>query len=237
MQSRTSRTKISPRIFNILTAALCLSSFLSVVEAKAADLIWNDVVAQGSGDGVPCRYKTKNPSRNNVFWSAAGGDLSIILTNWGISLPKIARFTGGKLATSSVCNFTATVTIPQGYYLKTLAQTLVVGVQKDRLTSGGISSNGYLFQTLIPLNQINMVFRPDQAIHNELMHVTNTQIFVEPYISGLCQASRLAPFTTQFKFQLLGGAVRPFPQIGLEANVDGSDVQFGLDSSLERCSQ
>lgn len=237
MQLRDARIKISPKLLTLFTTALCFSPLLGLKEAKAADLVWNDVVAQGSGDGVPCRYKTKNPSRNNVFWSAAGGDLSIILTNWGISLPKIARFTGGKLATSSICNFTATVTIPQGYYLKTLAQTLIVGVQKDRLTSGGISSNGYLFQTLIPLNQINMVFRPDQAIHNELMHVNNTQIFVEPYITGLCQASRLAPFTTQFKFQLVGGAVRPFPQVGLEANVDGSDVQFGLDSSLERCVQ
>jgi hypothetical protein len=50
-----------------------------------------------------------------------------------------------------------------------------------------------------------------------------------------CQASRFAPFTTQFKFQLAGAGVRPFPQLGLQANVDGSDVNFGMDSSLERC--
>lgn len=237
MLLRDTLKRLSPQILKTLTAAIGSALVCAASSAQAADLIWNDVTAHGSGDGVPCRYKTKNPHRNNVLWSAAGGDLSIILTNWGISLPKIARFTGGKLATSSVCNFTATVTIPQGYYLKTLAQTLVVGVQKDPLTSGAISSNGYLFQTLVPLNQINMVFRPDQTIHNELMYETNTQIFVEPYISALCQASRVTPFTTQFKFQLVGGAVRPFPQLGIEANVDGSDVQFGLDSSLERCSQ
>lgn len=87
MQHRKLRTLSSPRLFKVLTAALCLSTVLGGKEAKAADLIWNDVVAQGSGDGVPCRYKTKNPARNNVFWSAAGGDLSLILTNWGISFP------------------------------------------------------------------------------------------------------------------------------------------------------
>jgi hypothetical protein len=170
-----------------------------------------------------------------VIWTAAGGDLSIILTKWGVSLPKLARLGGGKLSTTSICNFEATVTIPRGYYLKTLSQTLVVGVIKDRLVTGGISSNGYLFQTLVPLNQINLPFRPDQALNNALLNVNNTQIFVEPFITGFCQASRLAPYTTQFKFQLIGLGIRPFPQLGLQANVDGSDVHFGMDSSLERC--
>jgi hypothetical protein len=147
----------------------------------------------------------------------------------------LARFTGGKLTTSTICNFNASVTIPRGYYLRTLTQTLVVGVMKDRLVSGGISSNGYLFQTLIPLNQINLVFRPDQALNNALMNVTNTQIMADSFIQTFCQASRFAAFTTQFKFQLVGGAARPFPQLGLQANVDGSDVNFGMDSSLERC--
>lgn len=203
--------------------------------ARAEDLIWNSVTAYGSGDGTPCQYNPSTPAQNNVIWTAAGGDLSIILTNWGISLPKLARFGGGKLTTSSTCTFIASVTVPRGHYLKTLSQTLVVGVMKDKLVAGGISSNGYLFQSLIPLNQINMVFRPDEAINNALLNVSNTQIFVQPYISGLCQASRLAPYTTQFKFQLVGGAARPFPQLGMQANVDGSDVHFGMDSSLERC--
>lgn len=214
----------------------CVFIALSPAQTSLAeDLIWNEVTARGSGDGTPCRLDPRTPSQNNVIWSAAGGDLSIILTSWGISLPKLARFTGGKLTTSSICNFTATVTIPRGYYLRTLTQTLVVGVIKDRLVSGGISSNGYLFQTLIPLNQINLVFRPDQALNNELMNVTNTQIMADAFIRTFCQASRVASFTTQFKFQLVGGGVRPFPQLGLQANVDGSDVNFGLDSSLERC--
>ncbi len=217
---------------------LCLSVVLAPSQTSfAAELTWNSVTARGGGDGIPCRLDPNNPSQNNVVWSAAGGDLSIILTTWGVSLPKLVRFGGGKLTTSSTCDFTATVTIPRGYYLRTLTQTLVVGVMKDKLVSGGISSNGYLFQTLIPLNQINMVFRPDQALNNALMNVTNTQIMANAFIQTFCQASRLTAFTTQFKFQLVGGAVRPFPQLGLQANVDGSDVNFGMDSSLERCPQ
>jgi hypothetical protein len=218
-----------------LTSAVLFFAMAVSSPAVAEDLIWNSVTAHGSGDGTPCRYNPSNPSQNNIIWTAAGGDLSIILYSWGVSLPKLARFGGGKLTTSSICTFSANVTIPRGYYLKTLSQTLVVGVMKDRLVSGGISSNGFLFQTLIPLNQINMIFRPDQSLSNALLNVSNTQIFVEPYISALCQASRVAPYTTQFKFQLVGGAMRPFPQLGLQANVDGSDVHFGMDSSLERC--
>lgn len=221
-------------LFRVLLACLSLILFPALT-AQAEDLVWNSVVATGSGDGTPCRLDPRNPSQSNVVWSAAGGDLSIILQSWGVSLPKLARFGGGPLTTSTVCNFTATVTIPRGHYLRTLTQTLVVGVIKDKLVTGGISSNGYLFQTLIPLNQINLVFRPDQAINNALMNVTNTQIMADAFIKTFCQASRLAAFTTQFKFQLVGGAARPFPQIGLQANVDGSDVNFGMDSSLERC--
>ncbi|NBX17508.1 MAG: hypothetical protein EBR09_09105 [Proteobacteria bacterium] len=214
----------------------CLFVFhVTSLRASAEDLVWNSVTAQGSGDGIPCTLNPNTPSRNNVVWSAAGGDLSIILTTWGVSLPKLARFTGGKLTTSTICNFTASVTIPRGYYLRTLTQTLVVGVKKDRLVTGGISSNGYLFQTLIPLNQINLLFRPEQALNSALMNVTNTQIMADAFIKTFCQTSRVAAFTTQFKFQLVGGAARPFPQLGLQANVDGSDVNFGMDSSLERC--
>lgn len=218
-----------------LLSALILLLLSATSIAHAEDLVWNSVRATGSGDGTPCHFNPNTPARNNVIWTAAGGDLSLILTQWGVSLPKLARFGGGKLSTTSICNFEATVTIPRGYYLKTLSQTLVVGVMKDRLVTGGISSNGYLFQTLVPLNQINLPFRPDQALNNALLNVNNTQIFVEPYISALCQASRLAAYTTQFKFQLIGLGIRPFPQLGLQANVDGSDVHFGMDSSLERC--
>ncbi|MEY4065910.1 MAG: hypothetical protein RIR26_2118 [Pseudomonadota bacterium] len=219
----------------IVLALSLLAALLFAPNAHAEDLIWNSISASGSGDGTPCHYRSDTPERNNVLWSAAGGDLSIILTQWSVSLPKVARFTGGRLSTTSICNFTASVTVPRGYYLKTLSQTLVVGVMKDKLVTGGISSNGFLFQTLIPLNQINLLFKPDQALNSALLTAHNTQIFVEPYISGLCQASRLAPLTAQFRFTLAGGGLRPFPQLGLQANVDGSDVQFGMDSSLERC--
>ncbi|MEN9826082.1 MAG: hypothetical protein RI953_1827 [Pseudomonadota bacterium] len=231
----SSRTSRIATLFCRAILACFFASLLPAEAARAEDLVWNSVTASGSGDGTPCRLDPNNPHLDNVVWSAAGGDLSIILTTWGVSLPKLARFGGGKLTTNTVCNFTATVTIPQGYYVRTLTQTLVVGVMKDRLVSGGISSNGYLFQTLVPLNQINLVFRPDQALNNALMNVTNTQIMQPAFNKTFCQASRFAPFTTQFKFQLAGAGVRPFPQLGLQANVDGSDVNFGMDSSLERC--
>jgi hypothetical protein len=218
-----------------LLAACLIVALYPVQKSLADDLIWESITANGSGDGTPCRLNPQNPSRNNVIWSAAGGDLSIILTHWGVSLPKIARFTGGKLSTTSVCNFNATVTIPKGYYLKTLSQTIVVGVIKDTLVSGGISSNGYLFQTLVPINQINLAFLPDQKLNNVLLNKTNTQIMAPEFVRMFCQASRLAAFKTSFKFQLLGAGFRPFPQLGLQANVDGSDVHFGMDTSLERC--
>lgn len=229
-QISLSNTRLLITAISLLVVQLFLTP-----RSKAEDLLWNSIAASGSGDGTPCHFHPNTPEQNNVLWSAAGGDLSIILTQWGLSLPKVARFMGGKLSTVSVCNFTATVTVPRGYFLKTLSQTLVVGVMKDRLVTGGITSNGYLFQTLVPLNQINLHFKPEQAVSSALMTAHNTQIFVEPFISGWCQASRLAPLTTQFRFTLAGAGLRPFPQLGLQANVDGSDVQFGLDSSLERC--
>ncbi|NBW81503.1 hypothetical protein EBR21_07085, partial [bacterium] len=153
----SSRTPLFATLFRRAILACFLATLLTVQAAHAEDLVWNSVTANGSGDGTPCRLDPNNPSLDNVAWSAAGGDLSIILTTWGVSLPKLARFGGGKLTTNTVCNFIATVTIPQGYYVRTLTQTLVVGVMKDKLVGGGISSNGYLFQTLVPLNQINMV--------------------------------------------------------------------------------
>lgn len=100
MSSKIKFKKFSPTLINQFQMALKLFisslfiALLSSSQAHAEDLVWNSVLANGSGDGTPCRLNPDDPSRDNVYWSAAGGDLSLVLTSWGLSLPKLVRFTG-----------------------------------------------------------------------------------------------------------------------------------------------
>ena len=215
-------------------ASLVLSSLVLPGAALAQELVWNSVKAFGGGDGLRCNLNPADPASANVYWSSAGGDLSLIFTTFGLNLPKSTRF-GGMLAFSTSCNVEASVTIPQGYFIRTLSQSLTVGIIKDPGTTGAISTNGFLFQTQVPLNQINMILEAAQGVNNVLFTRDNTQIFNDIERAIQCALTTAGPLTTSFKFQMLGVAARPLPFLGVLANLDGSDLNFGLAPSLESC--
>jgi len=215
--------------------ALALSSVLATAPAAMAqDLEWNNVRAVGGGDGDRCKLDPATGA-GNVLFVDNGAQISFIFQTFGINLPKSRNPLSGRLAYSASCNVEADVTIPQGYYVRTLSQSLVGGVLKDVGGSGGLTSNAFLFQNQIPLNQINMVFKPQEKIFNALVTRENTQVFLPAQAAIMCAATAGGPMRTKFKFQMLAAGAKIAPFINFQVNIDGSDVVYGLQSSLESC--
>jgi len=217
-----------------LSAAAVALVALAPAAALAQDLIFENVRAVGGGDGDRCKL---NPvtGEGNVLFVDNGAQISFIFQTFGVNLPRSRNPFGGKLTWSASCNVEADVVIPQGYFVKTFSQSIVGGVLKDPGTSGAISTNAFLFQKQIPLNQINMIFKPEEKILNALVTRENTQIFLASQTAIMCAATAGGPIRTQFKFQMLSAGARPLPLLNLVANIDGSDLVYGVESSLERC--
>lgn len=216
-----------------LAAAGILAASSLTVPALAFDVEWRNVRAFGGGDGSRCLYSETDPSRNNVHFLAYGGDASFVFDDFGIHLAR--RFGGGPLKQEASCNIEANVTIPQGFYVRSLTQNIIVGIKKDKLAAGGLSTNGFLFQRQVPVNQLNWPFQPDEVVDEALASRSNTQFFDETTIRLQCARTATAPWTTRFKFQLLAAAVRPFPLVEFHLNVDAGDLNYQLSPSLERC--
>lgn len=216
-----------------LAAAGILIASFAAAPASAFDLEWRNVRAFGGGDGTRCFYSEADPGRSNVQFLAFGSDASFVFDNFGINLKR--RFGGGPLKHDASCNIEADVTIPQGFYVRTLTQNIIVGIKKDRLATGGLSTNGYLFQRQVPVNQLNWPFLPEEVLDEALASRSNTQIFDQNTVSLQCTRTATGPWTTQFKFQLLAAAVRPLPLVEFRLNVDAGDLNYELRPSLERC--
>lgn len=219
-----------------LSAMAVLAASLASVStpALAQDLVFENIRAVGGGDGERCRLDPTT-GEGNVLFVDNGSQVSFIFTTFGINLPRSRNPLSGRLAWSASCNVEADVIIPQGYFVKTLSQSIVGGVLKDSGTSGGISTNAFLFQNQIPLNQINMAFRPEEKILNALVTRENTQIFLSSQTAIMCAATAAGPVRTKFKFQMLAAGAKPLPFLNFVANIDGSDLVYGVQPSLERC--
>jgi hypothetical protein len=216
-----------------LVAAGVLLTSLASTQALAFNLEWRNVRAVGGGDGTRCYYSESDPGRSNVQFLAFGGDASFVFDSFGINLKR--RFGGGPLKQDSSCNIEADVIIPQGFYVRTLTQNIIVGIKKDKLAAGGLSTNGFLFQRQVPVNQLNWPFPPDSVVDDALASRSNTQVFDQGTISFQCARTAAGPWATQFKFQLLAAAVRPVPLVEFRLNVDAADLNYELRPTLERC--
>lgn len=203
--------------------------------ALAQEVVFENVRAIGGGDGERCRLDPRT-GEGNVQYVDNGSQISFIFQTFGINLPRSRTPLSGRLAWSASCNVEADITIPQGYAVRTLAQSLVGGILKDPGTVGGISTNAFLFQEQIPLNQINMLFKPEEKIFNALITRDNTQIFLPSQVAIMCAASAAGPVRTKFKFQMLAAGTKPLPFLNFVANIDGSDVVYDLQPSLVACS-
>lgn len=225
-------TKVTT-VLSLSIAAVSMGA-LAPAAALAQDLVFENVRAVGGGDGDRC---TLDPvtGQGNVLFVDNGAQISFIFQTFGVNLPRSSNPFGGKLTWSASCNVEADVVIPQGYYVKTFSQSIVGGVLKDSGTTGAISTNAFLFQRQIPLNQINMVFKPEEKILNALVSRENTQIFQAAQTAIMCAATAGGPVRTQFKFQMLSAGARPLPFLNFVANIDGSDIVYGVVSSLEQC--
>ncbi|NRA65993.1 MAG: hypothetical protein HRU19_16010 [Pseudobacteriovorax sp.] len=214
---------------------LCLGFIVSFLSATGygQELTWDSFRAFGGGDGVRCQYDENNPDAANTYLDAFGPNATFVFDSFGIDLPRV--FGGGKLDYEASCNIEAFVTIPQGHYIETLSQTILFSVKKGRGALGGVSTNGFLFQDQIPINQINLEFLPDERVDTDLADRSNTQIF-DPIARALqCAATALGPLKTKFKFQMLAIGVRPLPFIEFVTNIDSGDFTFELQPTIRRC--
>ena len=217
-----------------LKTALVATMFLCGHSVYAQDVTFENVRAFGGGDGERCSLDPAN-GQGNVLFVDNGAQISFIFTTFGINLARSRTPFSGRLAWSASCNVEADLIVPQGYFIRTLSQSVVGGVIKDIGASGAISTNAFLYQNTVPLNQINMVFRPDEKILQALITKENTQIFKQAEISAMCAASAGGPVRTKFKFQMLAAGAKAAPFINFQANIDGSDLVYGIESSIEPC--
>lgn len=219
---------------NVLKIAAVAALAAASSNALAQEVIFENVRAVGGGDGERCRLDPRT-GEGNVLFVDNGSQISFIFQTFGINLARSRSPLSGRLAWSASCNVEADVIIPQGYAVRTLAQSLVGGVLKDSGTSGGISTNAFLFQNQIPLNQINMIFKPEERILSALITRNNTQIFLPDQVRLMCAASAAGPVRTKFKFQMLAAGAKPLPFLNFVANIDGSDIVYDLQPSLVAC--
>lgn len=206
--------------------------FLSTSAALGQNVTWEKVKVVGGGDGERC-------NQANVIFVPTGQEANFTLSTFGISMPRKNQIFGGRLSWSASCNLTATVVIPQGFYMRTLTQDLSGSVLKDYGAAGALSSNGFLFQSQVPLNQINIVLKPDEVYDssNGFIEKRNTQIFDLTTVKAQCALTRNQPLRTEFKFQLLAAGARPVQLVNFLMNIASQDVFFRLDSSLGSCAE
>jgi hypothetical protein len=207
---------------------LFISFFVFPAIALSQEIEWENIRAIGGGDGERC-------SLENVQATVAGGQVSFLFQKVGIFLAKSSNPFKGRLAYSSSCNVEAEIKIPAGFYINTITQSLTFGAQKDVGPSGGISTNGFLFQTKIPLNQINVVYSPKQQIFNAFEEKQNTQYLGEIGQKIQCEISQNTEFKTKFKLQILAAGAKPAPFMSFIVNVDASDVVYALRPQLFPC--
>jgi hypothetical protein len=220
--------------FSLIAAAVVSTAGVFSSTALAAELVFENVRAVGGGDGERCALDPATGA-GNVLFVDNGSQVSFIFQSFGINLPRSRTPFSGRLAWSASCNVEADVIIPQGTFVRTFSQSIVGGVLKDVGTSGGISTNAYLFQNQIPLNQINMLLKPEEKILNALVTRENTQVFLREQSAIMCAATATGPVRTKFKFQMLAAGAKPLPFLNFVANIDGSDLVYGVESSLESC--
>jgi hypothetical protein len=208
--------------------------FTHAMAGFAQEVSLENIRAYGGGDGSRC---TLDPStgQGNVLYVANGMQLSLIFDTFGINLPKSRNPFSGPLAWSASCNIEADFVIPQGYAVKTLSQSVVGGVFKDVGPAGGISTNAFLFQDKIPLNQINWAFGPGEKLFNVLVNKENTQVFTQQQVALMCAATAPGTLRTKLKFQMLAAGARPVPFMNFQANIDAGDLVYGLVPSLVAC--
>jgi hypothetical protein len=200
--------------------------------AFSADLQWKSFKAVGGGDGTACHYRDNDPN-NNVQIVPNGGVVSFLFNTVGIYLNSATS----ALAHSMSCNVEAKVVVPRGYYVDTFGQFISVGVLKDAGTVGGISSNAFLFQKQIPINQLNLPFG-GEAINEPQINKSNTQIFTKDQKRIMCLATAFSPLTTVFKFQVLAVGSRPNTQKMFVTQIDGTDVDvvtLNIAPSIKSC--
>jgi hypothetical protein len=207
-------------------------SFAPVTAAFSQDISWEKVKIFGGGHGERC-------NDSNSAFVPTGPEASFLLSTFGINMPKSRGMKLDPQSRNSSCNLEAAITIPQGYYMKTLTQKLSLSVLKDIGATGGISTNGFVFQNQIPVNQINVFLKPEEVYRpeNSVIERTNVQIFSPEVKSIMCAQSAFGPLRTVFKLQLLTTGNRLFTNQGFLLNVGNQDVVFGLSPSIVPCSE
>jgi hypothetical protein len=217
------------------------------LQFKEPQVQWNVSAARavGGGDKPRCYYNPSKPTENNVQLVDAGSQLSIIFTTFGINLPRVNNSISGVLAYNSSCNLEIPVVVPQGTYVKSLTQTVVGGIIKEKGTSGGVAANAYLFQNAVPVNQVTLVELDPRAVQlSGLFSQTKTREFAPESKATQCALTARGPATTTFKYQLLSfGARRPsFDPATMRPilpaflfNLDAADFTLQLGPELGSC--
>ena len=123
------------RLLIIAAAAIpvTLAAASGTAQAQSNELVWRPELAVANGSG--CRLQN---GIGDPLVVAFGNTVSVLFHQMGVDLP--AGGPDPRLADIKNCSVRIPVTIPQGYYLAELTQTLTYGVNKTGGSSGRITT-------------------------------------------------------------------------------------------------
>ena len=123
------------RLLIIAAAAIpvTLAAASGTAQAQSNELVWRPELAVANGNGCFLRN-----GQGDTVVIAFGENVSVLFNEMAVDLP--AGDPNPRLADLKNCSVRIPVTIPQGYYIYELTQTLTYGVNKTHGSSGKITT-------------------------------------------------------------------------------------------------
>lgn len=168
----------------------------------------------------------------NIYPVFVGSQAVFGFRNLGLNLP---AWTGTEGTFS--CSINATVTLPKGYYVKTISQIFTTKLVKELSGFGGISSRGYFLQDLYPLNSLSITFDPTQSIpasDTDFVR-SSTQTLAQESMYAQCAKTVLSSSDMSFKFSIDAALTRPLPYTNFTMSYGDNDFQFSVNSEIAPC--
>jgi hypothetical protein len=210
---------------------------------EAADTLGNE---QSALDGVPVTWRTDGPGSiiqgsgcngtagpNQDAWAiAAGQDVAIVLTRMTIELP--GNGPDAVLAQRRQCSVRLPVTIAAGYYLSSLAQTMIVGATKsDNVDIDGAARSTF-FNLPLSSPRIHAPAGPGTAINSSQLSASVEDLF--PASSFFCRpGSDAEDVSGFFSSNIAVSGTRATSADDLLVSTDALDVRWDVATTVSAC--
>lgn len=214
------KTKVkSKRICYFLSALWVVTTAV----AYGQEVSWDEAGASLTGDGCE-----KNV---NAYVISFGTDVSLIFSNLGVQLSGQT----GPTAASRGCNFRIPATVPLGYFVGDLSQTLIYGVTKSADADVTLKNIAKFFN--LPVTTPEVSLGRGQAVNDPFLSQSRRDRFSVGRSSGWVKAwcKRDRSLVSNFQGRISIRGQRKNKEETLIAFVDGLDLKYEIDAQVTAC--